>query len=201
MIELREKVYAEPCVTFSLFLFNMFGQTLIPAIKSETHLQEFLKSPYSYGILLNFTLSEILEIIPKIHAHQKHVLLHLELTKGLSNDEYGAIYAIQSLKVDGLISTKSSVIKLCKKRNVIGIFRLFLKDRMALDHNLNQLMTIKPLVVEVLPVMPDYIREITQKCESHVITGGLITEQTQIDEAIAAGASSVTVSKYSLWHK
>jgi glycerol uptake operon antiterminator len=178
----------------------MFGQTLIPAIKSEAHLNVFLSSQYMYGILLNFTLEDIIHIIPKVHAHQKKIILHLELTKGLSNDEYGAIFAIQNLKIDGIISTKSSVIKICKKRNVIGIFRLFLKDRMALDHNISQLLTIRPSVVEVLPVMPHYIREIKSKCDSQVITGGLITEQAQIDEAIQAGASSVTVSKLALWH-
>jgi glycerol uptake operon antiterminator len=178
----------------------MFGQILIPAIKSEAHLNVFLSSQYMYGILLNFTLEDIIHIIPKVHAHQKKIILHLELTKGLSNDEYGAIFAIQNLKIDGIISTKSSVIKICKKRHVIGIFRLFLKDRMALDHNISQLLTIRPSVVEVLPVMPHYIREIKSKCDSHVITGGLITEQAQIDEAIQAGASSVTVSKLALWH-
>lgn len=177
----------------------MFGQTIIPAIKSNAHLKDFLHSSYVYGVLLNFTLGEVIHIIPKIHAQNKRVLLHLELTRGLSNDEFGAIYAIQNLKIDGLISTKSSVIKLCKKRHVIGIFRLFLKDTMALEHTLNQVMAIKPSVIEVLPVIPNYITMINQKCDSHIITGGLITEADHIDDAIAAGASSVTVSKRSLW--
>jgi glycerol uptake operon antiterminator len=177
----------------------MFDQTIIPAIKSKDHLGAFLNCELTMGILMNFDLIDLHPLIQSLHAHGKKVILHLELTRGIANDEFGAIFAIQVLKVDGLISTKQKVIEICKKRGVLGIFRLFLKDTMALEANLRQLQHINPDVVEVLPSIPKYIQAIKAHSNTIVISGGLLLDHHEIIEALEAGASSVTVSKMDLW--
>lgn len=177
----------------------MFDQPIIPAIKSKEHLEAFLTCELKWGILMNFDLIELYPMIQSLHAHGKKVILHLELTRGIANDEFGAIFAIQVLKVDGLISTKQKVIEICKKRGILGIFRLFLKDTLAFEANLRQLTHIQPDVVEVLPSIPKYIQAINEHSSAVVISGGLLLDHHEINEAFAAGASSVTVSKIDLW--
>lgn len=177
----------------------MFKQTIIPAVKSETHLDAFIASSAVIGILMNFDLMDLGKIIKRCHAHQKKVILHLELTRGIANDEYGAIFAIQVLRVDGLISTKQKVIDTAKKRKVLGIYRLFLKDSMAFEINLRQLEHIKPDVIEVLPAIPKLIEAIKERTEAIIISGGLLFDETEINNAILAGAASVSVSKIDLW--
>lgn len=179
----------------------MFNQPIIPAVKSETHLDAFIASSAMTGILMNFDLMDLGKIIQRLHAHQKKVILHLELTRGLSNDEFGAIFAIQVLRVDGLISTKQKVIDIAKKRKVVGIYRLFLKDSMAYEANLRQLERIKPDVIEVLPAIPKLIQESKQLTEAIIISGGLLFDEEEIKKALAAGAASVSVSKIELWPK
>jgi glycerol uptake operon antiterminator len=200
---MREKETLDS-VSFSLFLFKkglMFNQTIIPAVKSELHLEAFIASSAVMGILMNFDLMDLGAIIQKLHAHQKKVILHLELTRGLANDEFGAIFAIQILKVDGLISTKQKVIDLAKKRKILGIYRLFLKDSMAFEANLRQLEHIKPDVIEVLPAIPKLIERIKQSTNAIIISGGLLFEPDEIQNALSAGAASVSVSKIDLWPK
>jgi len=179
----------------------MFNQPIIPAVKSEAHLEAFIASSADMGILMNFDLMELGKIIQRLHAHQKKVILHLELTRGLANDEFGAIFAIQVLKVDGLISTKQKVIDIAKKRKVLGIYRLFLKDSMAFEANLRQLQHIRPDVVEVLPAIPKLIQTIKENTDALIISGGLLFDQNEIDHVLSAGAASVSISKIELWPK
>ena len=179
----------------------MFNQPIIPAVKSEDHLEAFIASSAVMGILMNFDLMDLGKIIQKLQAHQKKVILHLELTRGLANDEFGAIFAIQFLRVDGLISTKQKVIEIAKKRKVMGIYRLFLKDSMAFEANLRQLEHIKPDVIEVLPAIPKLITQIKQSTHAIIISGGLLFDELEIKNALSAGAASVSVSKIELWPK
>ena len=84
---------------------------------------------------MNFQLAQLPELVKMMKDSQKKVLIHSELIKGLSSDESGAIYLIQTLGVDGIISSKPKVIEVCKKRKVIGIFRFFLKDTVSLPRD------------------------------------------------------------------
>ena len=177
----------------------MLDQSIIPAIKSPEHLSAFLASPLKLGILMNFDLIDVEAIIKTLHQNHKKVILHLELTRGIANDEFGAIFAIQELKVDGLISSKQKVIALAKKRNVLGIYRLFLKDTLAFAANVRQLKHIQPDIVEILPAIPKLIYAINQACQATIISGGLLLDENDIKKALDAGATSVSVSKIALW--
>lgn len=52
----------------------MFDQTIIPAIKSNEHLDAFLKCDHKMGILMNFDLIDLYQIIKSLHAHGKKEL-------------------------------------------------------------------------------------------------------------------------------
>ncbi len=176
------------------------NQRVIPAISSHQSLKTFLKSSLDYGILMNFQLAQIEALVDEMRKHNKKVLVHLDMIKGLAPDVNGAIFAIQCLGVDGIITTKPRVIELCKKRGVIGILRFFLKDRHSLKQSIDILKTTVPDAVEVLPAMrTDIIRTIKAHTGAYVLMGGLITDESMIQDCLAAGAIAVTASKESLW--
>ena len=177
----------------------MFQQSLIPAISTHQALKTFIASEKRYGILMNFQLAQLPEIVHAMKANQKKVLVHLELIKGLANDEFGAIYCIQVLKVDGIITTKPKVIELCRKRNTLGIMRFFLKDSLSLQQSLDLVRKLQPDLVEVLPAMPESLKLLEGKVTSPVMLGGLIRTQEDVDRCLAAGAVAVTCSLEALW--
>ncbi|MCK5732054.1 MAG: glycerol-3-phosphate responsive antiterminator [Tenericutes bacterium] len=179
----------------------MLGQRIIPAIHNHKKLNSFLNSDLKYGILMNFQLAQLDELIKTMKKHNKKVLVHSELIKGLSSDEFGAIYLIQSLKVDGIISSKTKVIDVCKKRGVIGVYRFFLKDSISLAQSISLGQKLKPDFVEILPsYCYNLITDIKDKLKCEVLVGGLIKNQELAKKCFANGALALTTSDESLWN-
>jgi glycerol uptake operon antiterminator len=178
----------------------IFNQKIIPAISNHQDLKKFLSLPMDYGILMNFQLAQLPELVKMMKDYKKKVLIHSELIKGLSPDEYGAIYLIQTLQVDGLISSKPKVIEVCKKRKVLGILRFFLKDSMSLVQSIEVARKTEPDYLEILPALSTEIIGLIQKhLTVDIWMGGLIQTKEHIQKCIKAGAIAVTTSNPDLW--
>jgi len=188
-------------LSFSFLEVLMLNQKIIPAISDHKKLKKFLESELTYGILMNFQLAQLDELVKQMKDHQKKVLIHSELIKGLASDEYGAIYLIQSLKVDGIISSKPKVIEVCHKRAILGIYRFFIKDTISLEQSLDIGIRLKPAFVEILPSSClDLVADIKAKLHCEVLLGGLIRNKEQINACFEAGACAVTTSTVELWN-
>lgn len=178
----------------------MFKNNIIPAVKSVKGFEQFLQTDYEYCVLMNLHLSILHRIVEKAHAADKKCLLHLDLINGLTSDEYGAEYAIQSINVDGLVSTKNSVIKIAKKKKVMAIYRVFLIDNHSLTKSMTRVNELRPDFVEVLPALAyKVIPKIKEVTSVPIIGGGLITCKEDINECIEAGIIAVTTSDSNLW--
>jgi len=176
------------------------GQQRLPALSNFSMIKAFLKTDIKYCILVNFQLAEIGTIITELKSHNRKVLVHIDMIKGLSADEFGAIHLIQNHRVDGIISIKPKVILLCKKRNVIGMQRVFLKDSISLKRSLLILSKSKPDCLEILPaVNTQVIQHIKNELKCEVFSGGLISSEKQIQDCFNAGAAGITVSNPKLW--
>lgn len=178
----------------------MLNQRVIPAIYNHKKMKTFLESDLKYGILMNFQLAQLDELVTLMKKSNKKVLIHSELIKGLSSDEYGAIYLIQSLHIDGIISSKPKVIEVCRKRGILGIYRFFLKDTISYNQSIDIGRRLRPSFVEILPSSCyELIPDIKEQLNCEVLVGGLIKNKTTIDKCLEHGAIAVTSSDTSLW--
>ncbi|RWZ54992.1 glycerol-3-phosphate responsive antiterminator [Halobacillus fulvus] len=175
-------------------------QTILPAAKKIKDFEDLLNSDTKYIILLETRLGLLRKLVRVAHKADKKVLIHIDLIQGLKADEYGMEYIGQEVKPDGVISTRSHVIKQAKKYNLISVQRLFLIDSQAIEHNVSIIKRTKPDYVEVLPgILPGMIKEIKDQVGVPVIAGGLVRERDQVEQAIESGASAVTTSRTDLW--
>ncbi len=174
---------------------------IIPALSTHQSIKKFCQTDIEFGLLMNFQLSQLPEIIREMKKWNKKIFVHLELIKGLSNDEYGAIYLIQELHVHGIITTKPKVVQLCKKRGILGIMRFFLKDKLSLNQSINLLKQTQPDMIEVLPALPSKIHHILYHVDKPILMGGLIETESEVEACIEKGASAITTSKEALWFK
>lgn len=173
---------------------------VIPAIRNLKDFEKVLKTDHQKIIFLETRLSQVESTVKYAKQHGKEVFMHVDLIQGLKVDEYGLEYLVNNVKVDGIISTRANVIAFAKKRNIIGVQRLFALDSHALDHNLDICRKIKPDYIEVLPgIIPGIIQEIQNSTGIPVIAGGLIRTQDDVDTAIEYGAHAVTTSNTELW--
>lgn len=173
---------------------------VIPAIRNLKDLEKVLKTNHERIIFLETRLSQVESAVKFAKKHGKEVLMHVDLIQGLKVDEYGLEYLLNNVKVDGVISTRANVIAFAKKRNIIGIQRLFALDSHALNHNVDICRKIQPDFIEILPgIIPSIIKEIQNATGIPVIAGGLIRTQEDVDVAIESGAHAVTTSNVELW--
>ncbi len=175
-------------------------KSVLPAIRKIKDLEKLLKSEADYLVILNSHIAQLKPMVEMARNSGKRTLLHADLIHGLKNDEYAAEFLCQEIKPAGLISTRSNVLSIAKKRGLITVQRLFLLDSIALETSYRSLEKVKPDYIEILPgLVPKMIQEIKQKTGIPLIAGGLIREQSDIDRALEAGASAVTTSRHNLW--
>jgi glycerol uptake operon antiterminator len=179
-------------------LFN--GQKILPAIKNMKQFEKALVSNFEFIVMLEIHMSLLESVMSSAQNHNKKVLLHADLIKGLKNDEYSAEYLCQKIKPYGLISTRGNVLKTAKKNGLISVQRLFLLDTIALETSYKQAKHIEPDVIEVLPgVAPQLIEKVHRETRIPIIAGGLITTKEDVDNLLASGAKAITTSREELW--
>jgi glycerol uptake operon antiterminator len=175
-------------------------QKILPAAKSIKDFETLMDSPHQYIILLDCHVAQLKALIQLANRHGKQVLLHVDLIQGLRNDEHAAEFLCQQIKPAGLISTRTQVVHVAKKKKLIGIQRIFLLDTHALETSYRLLETSRPDYVEVLPgIIPHMIREVHERTGIPVLAGGLIRTREEAEQALSAGAVAVTTSNRSIW--
>lgn len=173
---------------------------ILPAIRSMKDMEKFFKMDYDRCVLLDTHIGHLQGILEQIKKHEKEVMLHIDLIKGLSNDEAAVEYVIQQYKPHGIISTKSKIIRRAKKLNTLTILRVFILDSTALSRSIELIKQSDPDLVEVLPgVATKVIKEIRDKTGKRIIAGGLINTDEEIELAIESGAQYITSSDTSIW--
>lgn len=178
-----------------------FGeQRLLPAVRKIKDLEKLLASSYTYIVLLDCHLGQVKPLVELARGHGKRLLLHADLIEGLKNDEFAADYLCRDVRPAGLISTRAGVVERTRRNGLLAVQRLFLLDTGALDKSYALLARTRPDFVEVLPgVVPHLIAEVRATTGIPVLAGGLIRTGTEVEQALAAGATAVTTSGIALW--
>lgn len=180
---------------------NIENQKVIPALSNFKSIKTFIKSSNTYCILVDFQLAELEDIVIELKNHNKKILIHIDLIRGLTANEYGAIYLIQKLHIDGIISIKPKPLSIAKKRGILAIQRIFLKDSLSLDQSLAVVNSVNPDYLEILPAISNSIlTTIINRTHLKVFCGGLIQTSEQIDSCLHNGAIGVTTSNIDLWY-
>ncbi|ACL69570.1 glycerol-3-phosphate responsive antiterminator [Halothermothrix orenii] len=184
------------------------------------HLKKYFKKhPVIAGIRdtsqLNFALSSdvialfilcgdifiLPEIMEKARERDKLVFLHIDLINGIGRDKKGIKYLAVNNLCDGIVTTKSNLIKAAKKEGLMAIQRLFLLDSAALKTGEHLLEMNKPDAVEILPgiAAPYFIEHIKHQLPCPIIAGGLIRRKEEIDNLVDKGVLAVSTSNKKLW--
>ncbi len=101
---------------------------------------------------------------------------------------------------DGIISAKPALVKYATKLSLFTVLRFFVIDSLALSNIEKQLQYVKPDVVEVLPLlMPRILTRICSISHVPVISGGLISEEDDVEAMRSAGASCVSTTSENIW--
>ncbi|MHC0552987.1 glycerol-3-phosphate responsive antiterminator [Salinicoccus sp. CNSTN-B1] len=173
---------------------------ILPAIRSLKDFEKLIGSPYRSCVILDIHIGHLDSHIRTVKSHGFEVYLHLDLIKGLAVDTASLEYIHQKYKPTGIVTTRGRIVKKARQLGMKTILRVFAIDSSAIEKSIELIDQCHPHLIEVLPgVVPKVIHLFKQEVAADVIAGGLIETQSEVDDAIMAGASYVTTSKTSLW--
>ena len=178
---------------------RILEQKVIPSLSTLQEAEAFLKSPLEICILMDFNLAELSDTIQAMHEKNKAALVHLDLVRGISCDEYGCEYVLRQLNADGILSTSGKIIETAKKNQRLSIQRMFLSDSKNLDKDIAAINATLPDFVEILPGLASGIfPQIQLRLNCRLLGGGLLKTHEQIYDCLRNGASAVTLSSLTL---
>lgn len=172
---------------------------IIAAVRDGQGLDACLRSDVRMVFTLYGDVCSVPEIVERIHAAGKIAVVHLDRVTGLAGKEVAVDFIRRSTCADGVISTHTNLIQHAKTLGLFTVLRAFLIDSIALD-NLIAASRIHPDALDILPgLMPPMIRRVRQQTGLPVLTGGLVTQKSEILQALEAGALAISTTDPAVW--
>lgn len=182
-------------------IVDIVESQVIAAVSSEDLIDQAIKSKSNIAFLLTGDIFTLEDYVKRLKDGQMNVFIHMDFIEGISSDKSGIRYIAQQIKPDGIITTKTHLIREAKEYGLITIQRIFMLDQNAYDKGIKMVKQCQPDAIEVLPgLMPRVIYDITDQTNLPVIAGGLIKKESEILEALRAGALATSIGKPSLWN-
>lgn len=171
---------------------------MIYAVSSTDALINAANGKSDVIFLLKSDISQLKKSVMYAHDRGKKIFVHIDLTDGLGKDEYAVKFLADFIKPDGIISTKSSIIRAAKQKGLLTVFRVFLVDSQGVNTALATIAKTDCDFVEIMPgVIPSMIERFLP-LNKYLIAGGLISTHKQVDDALSAGAIAVSTTNKTL---
>ena len=172
---------------------------VIAAARSDSELLIASKSKVDIIFMLSPNISDIKKQTELVHSRGKKIFIHLDLAEGIGKDEYGIKFAKEQ-GVDGIISTRTNIIKMAKKEGLFTVQRFFLVDSQSVATTIESAKTSKADMVEIMPgTISTIINRLKEELKTPIVAGGLIETKEEINEAISCGATAISTGKQEFW--
>lgn len=170
-------------------------KSIIAAVRTEEEFSAALTSGVNCVFLLCSNILTLGEWLKNAHAAEKKVFVHLDMAEGIGRDNAGVAY-LADLGVDGVISTRTGIIRAARELGLPAVQRVFTIDSQAIQVSTGA----RPSFIEVMPgVIPKVIRRFCRTTTVPIIAGGLIETAEEVTAALNSGAIAVSTANQALW--
>lgn len=174
---------------------------IIAAVRSHEELLKAAQSDVKIVFDLAPDLLTVGERAEILHKAGKTFFIHIDLADGIGKDRSGIIY-VKNAGVDGIISTRSSIIKTAREEGLFTVQRFFIVDSHSIETTVESLKSSKAQMIEIMPgIVAKVIQVLKKTIDVPIIAGGLIETEEEAAEVIKCGASAVSTGKENLWQK
>ncbi len=174
------------------------GSPVIAAV-NDKNMSAAVQSPSAVIFDLGANILTVEESVREAHGAGKLFLVHIDLAEGIGRDRSG-IEFLKKLGVDGIISTRSSLLKVAKELSMVTVKRIFLLDTQGVAGAESELPDGISDFIELMPgVIPKMVERFSLG-RIPVIAGGLIETKSEITAALSCGATAVSTGKKELWY-
>ena len=172
---------------------------VIAAVRNSEQLLLATKSKVDIIFMLTPNITKLKKHIEIVHNAGKKLFVHLDLAEGIGKDEYGIRY-VKEQGADGIISTRTNIIKLAKKVGIYTVQRFFIVDSHSVETTVEAAKTSKADMIEIMPgTVSKVIKNLKKELDMPIVAGGLIETLKEIEEAVICGAAAISTGKKEFW--
>jgi len=176
---------------------------IIPGIKDRSHVQLALESKARIVFYISGTIFDLMEAAKAFRDRGVTLLAHIDLIDGIGRDRSGMEFLVKEIGVDGILSTRSNLLKTARDEGLLTIQRVFAVDSDALKSGVQVVRNTSPAALEILPgpFVPEIIELLPLKSLPPVIASGLIKTREAARRILSAqGIVSASTSNPGLWN-
>lgn len=178
---------------------SIFGNGIIAAIRTQEEFSAAVNSSVNCIFMLSANILTINENLKCAHGAGKKVFVHVDMSDGIGRDTAGVAY-LHSIGVDGIISTRTGIIRAARELSLPSVQRVFAIDSQATHTSAGALGAHRPSYLEIMPgVIPKVIKRFAESTDIPIIAGGLIETKEEIAAAKQSGAVAVSTADSALW--
>lgn len=183
------------------FLTALQKNPIIAAFRDVENLRVENLNYTTVIFILGGTIFDLPAIVQQARERDQMVFVDIDLIKGIGKDASGVRYLAKESRVNGVITTRSNLVKSIQKERMISIQRLFVLDSDSLAGGLGTIEKSAPEAVEILPglILPKVIDRIREVTSIPVIAGGLIRKEDEAREILASGAVGISTTSSNLF--
>jgi glycerol uptake operon antiterminator len=172
---------------------------IIAAVRTEAELKAALSGQVQTIFLLAPNIYDLAKQARAVHQAGKELFIHLDLAEGIGKDALGIRFAKEQ-EADGIISTRSNIIKLARKEGLATVQRFFIMDSHSIHTTAETAHSTKADMIEIMPgTVVKVIERLKRELPMPIVAGGLIETEEEIQAALAAGAKGLSIGKKEFW--
>lgn len=132
--------------------------------------------------------------------NSKFVFIHIDLADGIGKDKAG-IHWLKTLGADGIISTRTQLIRAAHDSGLLAVQRFFILDSKGMHSISETIENTCPDLIEIMPgVIPKALKAVG-RAQNPRYCGGLIETKQEVTAALSANAIAVSTGKKELWNE
>ena len=179
---------------------DVIKKPIAAAIRTEGDFSTALRSNVDIVFLLHSNITTVNQCIKEIHSAGKKVFVHVDFAEGIGKDKAGLEFLAKQ-GVDGILTTRTNIVRMAKEFNLITVQRFFLVDSHSLGTSVESIKMSKPDMIELMPgIVTKKIREFAQTAKMPIIAGGIVETEEEVRAALEAGATIVSTGEAELWN-
>lgn len=180
-------------------LIESLEQNPIIAAVHDGGMEAAFASPVPVIFYLKANIMTVAARVEAAHAAGKCIFVHVDLAEGIGKDRAGLTY-LADIGVDGIISTRTQLLRQAKELGLIAVQRFFALDSQGME-SISE--TLENAVPDLIEIMPGVIGKAIARFAGGrvpVIAGGLIETKKEVLSALECGAIAVSTGKADLWY-
>ena len=179
---------------------DIVKKKIAAAIRTEKDFSTALQSRVDVVFLLYSNIMTLEENTRKVHEAGKKIFIHMDFAEGLGKDKVGIEY-LAKVGVDGILTTRTNIVRMAKEFDLITVQRFFLVDSHSLATSVESIRISNPDIIELMPgIVTKKIREFNAITDVPIIAGGIIETEEEVRAALEAGADVVSTGEVELWN-